>query len=91
MKLPPTPARRRMLLVFVACLLLAEELGGFSQGRRMAEDEEAGHSQASSEEQLYELPLPRTRGRPLVSAPSPAAYEASDRPVPQGSNPLHNR
>uniref|UniRef100_A0A0D9XL75 Uncharacterized protein n=1 Tax=Leersia perrieri TaxID=77586 RepID=A0A0D9XL75_9ORYZ len=84
----PRTRRRIMLLFFLAWLLLAE-LAGFSNGRRMMEDKGDGsHVKASSEEQLYELP--GTRGRPLVNAPSPA-YEASERPVPQGSNPLHNR
>uniref|UniRef100_A0A0E0M9E1 Uncharacterized protein n=1 Tax=Oryza punctata TaxID=4537 RepID=A0A0E0M9E1_ORYPU len=87
MKLLPLAIRRSMLVTFfLACFFLAE-FAGFSHGRRVMEDKEDDHSEASSEEQLYELP--RTR-RPLVSAPSPA-YEASDRPVPQGSNPLHNR
>uniref|UniRef100_A0A0D3HFC3 Uncharacterized protein n=1 Tax=Oryza barthii TaxID=65489 RepID=A0A0D3HFC3_9ORYZ len=85
--LPPSIRRGMLVTFFLACFFLAE-LAGFSHGRRVMEDKEDDHSEASSEEQLYELP--RTRGRPFVSAPSPA-YEASDRPVPQGSNPLHNR
>ncbi|RCV42251.1 hypothetical protein SETIT_9G201700v2 [Setaria italica] len=75
------------VLLFLACLLAAE-FAGFSQGGRIVaeEDERPAYS---VEQQLYKVP--RTQERIGSGSPPGRMYEASARPVPQGSNPLHNR
>jgi len=79
-----TPTRRMLLLL--ACVLVAE-LACFSQGGRIVAEED--ERPASSVEQLYKMPRPQEH---LGSGSPPGRmYEASVRPVPQGSNPLHNR
>jgi hypothetical protein len=81
------PAWRMLLLL--ACLL-AVELVGFSQGGRIAPEEEDDRPASSVEQQqLYKMP--RTQERLGGGSPPGRMYEASARPVPQGSNPLHNR
>ncbi|CAL4917424.1 unnamed protein product [Urochloa decumbens] len=82
MKIPPW----RMLLL-LACIVAAE-LAGFSQGRRIVA-EENDRPARSVEEQLYRMA--RTQEHPGSGSPPGRMYEASARPVPQGSNPLHNR
>ncbi|CAN6219882.1 unnamed protein product [Urochloa humidicola] len=79
----------RMLLL-LSCLLAAE-LAGFSQGRRIvAEEDERPASSVLVEEKLNKMPR-TTQGHVGSGSPPGPVYEASARPVPQGSNPLHNR
>ncbi|CAN6298891.1 unnamed protein product [Urochloa humidicola] len=74
----------RMLLL-LACLIVAE-FAGFSQGGRIIDERPA----SSVEEQPYKMQR-TTQGRLGSGSPPGRMYEASARPVPQGSNPLHNR
>ncbi|KAF8722592.1 hypothetical protein HU200_022426 [Digitaria exilis] len=75
----------RMLLV-LACVLVAE-FPGFSQGGRVLAEGDARPA-SSVQEQLYRMP--RRQERLGSGSPPGRMYEASARPVPQGSNPLHN-
>ncbi|KAJ1294945.1 hypothetical protein BS78_01G185100 [Paspalum vaginatum] len=81
----------RMLLL-LACILLIAELASFGPGRRVDAGEDE-RSASSVEKQMYKLP--RTEEHLGSGSGSPPGrgrtYEASARPVPQGSNPLHNR
>ncbi|KAG2548053.1 hypothetical protein PVAP13_9KG133900 [Panicum virgatum] len=80
-----SPTRRMLLLL--ACVLVAE-LACFSQGGRIVAEEDERPA-SSVEQQLYKMPRPQEH---LGSgSPPDRMYEASARPVPQGSNPLHNR
>ncbi|PAN46618.1 hypothetical protein GQ55_9G194000 [Panicum hallii var. hallii] len=76
----------RMLLL-LACVLVAE-FAGFSQGGRIAAQEDERPA-SSAEQQPYKTP--RTQEHLGNGSPPGRMYEASVRPVPQGSNPLHNR
>jgi hypothetical protein len=81
------PAWRMLLLL--ACLLAAE-LAGFSQGGRIAPEEEDDRPAFSGAAAAVQ-DMPRTQERLGGGSPPGRMYEASARPVPQGSNPLHNR
>ncbi|CAL4934229.1 unnamed protein product [Urochloa decumbens] len=78
----------RMLLL-LACVLAAE-LAGFSQGRRIVTEVDERPASSSVKDQLYRMPR-TTQGHLGSGSPPGRMYEASARPVPQGSNPLHNR
>ena len=82
-----TPTWRMLLLL--ACVLVAE-LAGFSQGGRIVvQEDERPASSVERQQQLYKMP--RTQEHLGNGSPPGRMYEASARPVPQGSNPLHNR
>ncbi|KXG38226.1 hypothetical protein SORBI_3001G202800 [Sorghum bicolor] len=84
-----TSTRRSLMLL--ACVLLIAELTSFSEGRLIVgvagEDERPPAS--SVEEQMSKM----ARAQEHLGSGSPPGrmYQASARPVPRGSNPLHNR
>ncbi|KAK3152985.1 hypothetical protein QOZ80_2BG0166140 [Eleusine coracana subsp. coracana] len=77
----------RSMLLLLACVLLVAEFTTVSHGRRIVAEEKERPSN-SAEEELHMVP----RSQEHHGSGSPGRmYEASARPVPQGSNPLHNR
>ena len=76
-------------LMLLACVLLIAEFTSFSEGRLIVAGEDDRPAASSVEEQMYKM----ARAQEHLGSGSPPGrmYQASARPVPRGSNPLHNR